>query len=91
MQIPGATSSATPQCQHCGRVHLSRCPDIKAIEYHPDGSIKRVEYFAPHDYIPVTTPNPITWPPPNDWTWTWTGGVGAGPFVDDSAAKSISA
>lgn len=31
-------------CRHCGAYHPGRCPRIKAIEYHKDGSVKRVEY-----------------------------------------------
>lgn len=33
-------------CPHCGRntLHLGPCPNIKAIEYHPNGTIKRIEY-----------------------------------------------
>lgn len=39
------------KCQHCGNMHESRCPSIKAIEYFPDGSIKRVEYMTPSDIM----------------------------------------
>jgi hypothetical protein len=31
-------------CGHCGFYHAPPCPRIKAIEYHPDGSVKRIEY-----------------------------------------------
>lgn len=33
-------------CPHCGGMHFngSTCPRISAIEYWPDGTIKRVEY-----------------------------------------------
>ncbi len=32
-------------CTHCGRIHEGqRCPAVKAIEYYPDGKVKRVEY-----------------------------------------------
>jgi hypothetical protein len=37
----------TPQntpCGHCGHYHGRLCPSVKAIEYYPDGGIKRVEY-----------------------------------------------
>ena len=36
-----------PPCAHCGGWHACQCPRIKAIEYYPDGSIKRVEYHEP--------------------------------------------
>jgi hypothetical protein len=34
-------------CSHCGTYHTVPCPRIKAIEYHQDGTMKRVEYH-PH-------------------------------------------
>lgn len=35
-------------CPHCGMIHQSTCPRIKAIEYHPDGiTVKRVEFHEP--------------------------------------------
>lgn len=33
-------------CCHCGCYHTGVCPKIKAIEYHPDGTIKRIEYYG---------------------------------------------
>jgi len=32
-------------CDHCSAYHVGRCPRIKAIEYYPDGAVKRVEYY----------------------------------------------
>lgn len=37
MQLPG-------YCAHCGMLHAGPCPRIKVIEYHPNGTVKRVEY-----------------------------------------------
>lgn len=37
----------TPACQHCGLIHSSTCPRIKAIDYFQDGTIKRVEFHQP--------------------------------------------
>jgi hypothetical protein len=31
-------------CGHCGNMHVGTCWRVKAIEYHPNGTIKRVEY-----------------------------------------------
>ena len=37
-------------CPHCSNppyryvIHAGKCPYVKAIEYYPDGSIKRVEF-----------------------------------------------
>lgn len=46
-------------CQHCGLMHGKLCPSVKAYEYHPDGSLKRVEFreavarFDPgYEYVP---------------------------------------
>jgi hypothetical protein len=35
------------QCGWCGIIHGPRCPSVQAIEYHPDGTIKRVEFVKP--------------------------------------------
>lgn len=32
------------KCQHCGLIHGATCPLIAAIEYYPDGSVKRIEF-----------------------------------------------
>ena len=33
-----------PKCHYCGTwPHDGLCPRIRAIEYHPDGTVKRVE------------------------------------------------
>jgi hypothetical protein len=38
------------QCGYCGMIHGPKCPTVKAMEFHPNGSVKRVEFFAPNDY-----------------------------------------
>jgi hypothetical protein len=40
-------------CGYCGSIHTGKCPTVKAFEYHPDGTIKRVEFYAPVDYRPI--------------------------------------
>lgn len=42
-------------CKHCGLIHAygGVCPRIKAIEYYPDGTIKRVEYHGPPGIGPL--------------------------------------
>jgi hypothetical protein len=35
-------------CQWCGFTHSGVCPRVKAISYHPDGRIARIEF---HDTI----------------------------------------
>lgn len=32
------------QCEHCGLWHNGVCHLIKSIEYHPNGTIKKIEY-----------------------------------------------
>lgn len=43
----------TEACRHCGFTHGPLCPSVKAIEYHPDGTIKRIEYVTAADFPPV--------------------------------------
>lgn len=38
------------KCAWCGGFHPNKCPLVKAIEYHLDGSTKRVEFYTPKDY-----------------------------------------
>ena len=40
------TAMIQPSCEHCGGTtpHVGQCPRVSAIEYHPNGQIKRVEY-----------------------------------------------
>lgn len=33
-------------CGYCGGYHLAVCPRVKAIEYHPNGMVARVEFHA---------------------------------------------
>lgn len=49
-------SSGTGGCPHCGIFHLQRCPRIKAIEYHDNGAVKRVEFHVPAEIR--STPQP---------------------------------
>lgn len=41
------------KCEHCGNVHATTCPRIKAIEYYPDGTVKRITFYSPNDYGPI--------------------------------------
>ena len=44
-------------CRFCGMSHGSRCPSIKAIEYHEDGiTVRRVEFMTPADYPGANLP-----------------------------------
>ncbi len=46
------------KCLYCNQPHDGKCLLVKAFEYHPDGTIKRVEFYAPSDYVPVIFANP---------------------------------
>ena len=64
MKDSTAGNTAHGRCPHCGSYHQAeRCPQVKAIEYHLDGSIKRVEFFAPADYMPAIVPSDHLKPP----------------------------
>jgi len=59
----------TEKCKHCGNTHETRCPLVKSIEYFEDGTIKRIEYMTPADYItmplmPHYVPYPVPQPYP---------------------------
>ena len=53
------------KCGHCGMIHDSVCPRIKAIDYYPDGTIKRVEYGVPPQ-MPLADWNSGVW---NVWKY----------------------
>lgn len=38
------TAAVAQLCEWCGVVHSGVCPKVKAIEYHLNGGIKRVEF-----------------------------------------------
>lgn len=44
-------------CAFCETDHKGKCALVKALEYHPDGSLKRVEFYAPNDYSPTIFAN----------------------------------
>jgi hypothetical protein len=54
VSVPTYTSASTgtAPCQHCGLHHQGVCPRVKAIEYYPDGTVKRVEFKGASDYPP---------------------------------------
>jgi hypothetical protein len=61
MDTQPITPAMLTKCPHCANYHAGRCPEVRAIEYHQDGSIKRVEYLTPADSMaPVL---PAQWQP----------------------------
>lgn len=54
-----AASQAT-NCRYCGMLHeRTVCPLVKSIEYHPDGSVKRVEFKTAADWPQVAVQSPL--------------------------------
>ena len=46
-------------CPRCGgNHHLEKCPQVRAIEYHDNGKIKRVEFVTPPPVSSVTVKPP---------------------------------
>jgi hypothetical protein len=37
------------KCKICGTEHEFKCVLVKAVEFYPDGVLKRVEYLTPAD------------------------------------------
>lgn len=37
------------ECPHCGMVHRETCHRIRAIEYYPNGTVKRIELHGPQE------------------------------------------
>ena len=46
------TASNNLGCPYCGMGHGGTCPRVKAIDYHENGTVKRVEF---HDPQPIQT------------------------------------
>lgn len=59
------TSTFVPMstCKHCGNIHTGQCPRVKAIEYHKNGKVKRVEYFdmQPAMGVPFMPDSALMW------------------------------
>lgn len=50
------------KCRWCGAYHDEKCPIVKAIEYHQDGTVKRVEFLTPADQMQPLMSPPATVP-----------------------------
>lgn len=57
----------TGECVHCAGWHGGVCPNIKAIEYYPDGSVRKVEYHDHSQPLPATTPQCQE----EEFDWAW--------------------
>lgn len=56
IRSPGPIPFKPRDCGHCGMTHAGICPLIRAIDYFPDGTVKRIEYH-PRD-VPAQTGKP---------------------------------
>ena len=54
----GVTLFDRSACQHCGGLHLRKCPKIKIIEFHPNNAVARVEFW-PWNEWPM---DDVIWP-----------------------------
>jgi hypothetical protein len=43
------TIDQIPACRWCGHAHGDLCPQVKALEFYEDGTVKRVEFLTPND------------------------------------------
>ena len=50
------------KCQLCGLEHEFKCHLIKAYDYYPDGTVKRVEFITIADFQKQEAPQPIARP-----------------------------
>lgn len=44
---PAETTNGRRPCHYCGLHHETLCPRIVEVEYHPDGTVKRVVLRGP--------------------------------------------
>lgn len=56
-----SNAAQSDKCRYCGNYHGPLCPDVKAIEYHPNGTVKRVEFKTAADYPQVVTHGNLMW------------------------------
>jgi hypothetical protein len=50
--VSSSTSAPEGGCMYCGSWPAhgpGACPMVRAVEYYPDGTIKRIERFSPRD------------------------------------------
>lgn len=50
LSIPGACGYCSSP--HSAVIHGGPCPRVKAIEYHPNGAVKRVELEREGEFVP---------------------------------------
>lgn len=73
----GITSGPTsPACPYCSGWHSGECHRVKAKEYYPDGSIKRIEFHERELQAPgyIFTPL-VPQAPQHPWNQPWFNGT----------------
>lgn len=55
VRVTATTAPPPGTCRWCGMIHGPRCYAVAAIEYHPDGTVKRVEFVPPQPVQSVNT------------------------------------
>lgn len=38
------------KCQWCAGFHTGKCPLVKSMDFYADGTVRKVEFYAPNDY-----------------------------------------
>ena len=82
---PPDAAHVAPKCPRCGGTHrLEQCPQVKSIEYYPDGSVRRVEF---HESPRPSEPSAPWWGDNSSWVVAARGkvcpkcdGIGRVPF-----------
>lgn len=59
------------RCPYCGNLHQTKCFMVKAFEYHPDGSLRRVEFFEPLPAKVESGPSIVVGSPWGSSVTTW--------------------
>ncbi len=69
-----STAAADKPCPYCAMTHFGdvKCPLVSAIEYHLDGTVKRVEFHPPSLLasvysLPIPAPTWHVAPWPSGW------------------------
>ena len=62
MQYVSMSTPTRELCRWCKTYHPSKCPLVKALEYHPDGTLKRVEFHDRHPPLAAIEPPTVTNP-----------------------------
>lgn len=51
------------RCSHCGGAHARACPKVRKFEFHQNGNLQSVEFWAPGQWSDEDVQWPETLPP----------------------------